>query len=234
MSRLDAAVAARNNAEWCDAVCRSHGIHGTFAADAWTSTTRTPPLYPDAVTLVPHVEVDDLLARIDASAGSSVKDSFASVDLQDRGFGVLFEADWIVRPAGLPPAAPVSDVEWAPVRDEAGLVAWESAWRGDDGPEGVVVPELLGPDVVVLAGRRGNQVVAGAIANAGAGVVGVSNVFTCSTPLDDAWASCLRAVNDAFPRLPVVGYEAGEALATARRHGFEPVGRLRVWVRTQA
>ena len=45
------AAAARNNAELCDLVSRAHGIDGAFASDAWTSPRRTPPFYPDAVTL---------------------------------------------------------------------------------------------------------------------------------------------------------------------------------------
>jgi hypothetical protein len=32
-----------------------------------------------------------------------------------------------------------------------------------------------------------------------------------------------------FPDLAVVGYEHGEDLAIAVRHGFEPIGPLRVW-----
>jgi hypothetical protein len=48
-------MAALNNAEWCDVVCRSHGAQTWFDDDAWTSPTRTPPYYLDAVTLVPDL-----------------------------------------------------------------------------------------------------------------------------------------------------------------------------------
>jgi len=42
-------------AEWCDALCRTHGIAGQFGMDFWSSSRRTPPYYPDAVTLsAPH------------------------------------------------------------------------------------------------------------------------------------------------------------------------------------
>ncbi len=37
------AIAAANNASWCDAMCRTHGIGTQFAGDAWTSSTRSPP-----------------------------------------------------------------------------------------------------------------------------------------------------------------------------------------------
>jgi hypothetical protein len=92
---VTAAAAARNNAELCELVCGA----GWFADGAWTSPVRTPPLYPDAVTLRPGVDPRALLDRVDASPGCSVKDSFADLDLAPFGFTVLFDAEWIVRPA---------------------------------------------------------------------------------------------------------------------------------------
>jgi hypothetical protein len=53
-------MAAANNAEWCDLVCGTHGAQTRFDEDAWTSRTRTPPGYPDAVTLVPDPHINDL------------------------------------------------------------------------------------------------------------------------------------------------------------------------------
>ncbi len=91
------ALAAANNAKWCDVVCGTHGLEPVFGRDAWTSRTRTPPYYPSAVTLVPGLSVPELLARVDRGAGCSIKDSFASLDLTEFGFRVLFEAEWIVR-----------------------------------------------------------------------------------------------------------------------------------------
>jgi hypothetical protein len=90
------ASAARNNAELCALVADT----GTFAADAWTSPTRTPPLYADAVTLVPGVDPEALLARVETGPGCAVKDSYADLDLAPLGFHVLFDAQWICRPAG--------------------------------------------------------------------------------------------------------------------------------------
>jgi hypothetical protein len=228
------ALAARNNAEWCDLVVRSQGLTGArFAADAWTSPVRTPPLYPDAVTLVPNPSVPDLLARIDTSAGCSVKDSFASCDLRPHGFRVLFEAEWIVATSS-PPSS--TEPGWDQVRDAADLVAWERAWRADDGPAGPFGADLLADDrVAVLARWDGGRVVAGAIANRSDTVVGISNFFTepggPSEP-DGGWPGCLALVAALFAGLPVVGYESGAALAAAVRHGFTSAGALRVWTST--
>jgi hypothetical protein len=107
------ARAARNNAELCAAVARSQGVVGVFAGDAWTAGSRTPPLHPDAVTLVPGVDAGSLLARIDGSDGASVKDSFHDLDLAPFGYRVLFDAEWIHRISAAPRGMPASDA--APV-----------------------------------------------------------------------------------------------------------------------
>ena len=111
------AAAARNNADWCDAVCRGHGIRGRFEPECWTSPRRTPERYPDAVTLVAGVAPALILSRIDAGEGCSVKDSFDDVDLGRAGFRQLFRAEWIARLEAPPPAE-----SWSAER-ESGIVA---------------------------------------------------------------------------------------------------------------
>ncbi len=224
-------AAARNNAEWCAAMCRSHGLTGAFGAQSWSAPSRTPLYYPDAVTLVPDTDPAELTARIDTGApGASVKDSFADLDLTGDGFRVLFEARWIHRPAGAP--APASGLRWDVAGDPDALREWAHAWDGGNGDAHLFRPALLDdPSTRVIAGRADDgRVVAGAVASLGGGVVGVSNVFARDGGADAAWPVVLEAVNGLFPALPVVGYEHGDALAAAVRHGFGPVGPLRVWL----
>ncbi|MEV3896605.1 hypothetical protein [Streptomyces anulatus] len=224
-------AAARNNAEWCAAMSRTHGSTGEFGAHAWAAPSRTPLYYPDAVTLVPGAGRAALVSRIDTVApGASVKDSFADLDLTEAGFEVLFEAQWIHRPAGAP--APEPDLSWDVAGDPDALRAWALAWDDGDGNADLFRPELLDdPATFVLAGRSADgRVVAGAVASRSDRVVGISNVFALDGGPDTAWPVVLDAVNKLFPTLPVVGYEQGEDLAAAIRHGFEPVGPLRVWL----
>lgn len=219
------AEAALNNAAWCDAMCRAHGRAGVFGPDAWTSPRRTPPLYPDAVTLSPRADAAGLLAAVDAGPGASVKDSFAALDLRPAGFQVLFEATWIHRPAPVP-APPAGDVSWRAVRDESALRAWEDACFEGEQP-GLFPPALPAePDVVILAGYAGGEVVCGCVLNGtpGGRTAGVSNVF--GDP-DTAWAGAVAQAAALFPGRPLVGYEADPAPAV--RHGFTPGGPLRVW-----
>ncbi|WP_371675811.1 hypothetical protein [Streptomyces sp. NBC_01276] len=233
-------AAARNNAEWVAAVCRD----GAFSGSVWSSARRTPPLYPDAVSLTPEASAQEVVAGIDTgSPGCSVKDSFASLDLAPAGFEVLFEAQWIHRPAG-PAGRPAPGTQWSEVRTAAELDAWEAAWDGA-ASTGLFHADLLARDLVFLAGRSGGRIVAGAVASAGGGVVGVSNLFTvdgahgagsdpdgAAAAVGAAWAAVLEAVAARWPGLPVVGYEQGEDLDAAVRAGFTPIGPLRVWLHT--
>ncbi|MCX5381280.1 hypothetical protein [Streptomyces sp. NBC_00091] len=225
-------AAARNNAEWCADVCRRHA----FSGSVWSSPRRTPPLYPDAVTLTPEASAAEVLGRIDTvSPGCSVKDSFAALDLTPAGFRVLFEAQWIHRPAGAAAPAGATDgrLEWSEVESTGELSAWEAAWDGEEST-GLFHPGLLTEGIVFLAGRDAEGViVAGAVASTGGGVVGVSNLFAVDdADTDEAWAAVLAAVGARWPGLPVVGYEAGDDLAAAVRAGFGPLGPLRVWLHT--
>ncbi|RPF44593.1 hypothetical protein EDD96_1129 [Streptomyces sp. Ag109_G2-6] len=219
-------AAARNNAEWCGAVSRS----GHFRLTVWCSPRRTPPLYPDAVTLTPAASAADVLAGVDTTGpGCSVKDSFASLDLARAGFEVLFEAQWIHRPAGA--AAPAGGgLEWDEVEGPGELELWEAAWSGGEST-GLFHPGLLREGVLFLAGRDGGRIAAGAVLSTGGGVVGVSNVFALhGTDTAAAWSAALGAAARHWPELPLVGYEHGEDLDTAVRAGFTPLGPLRVWL----
>jgi hypothetical protein len=225
-------IAARNNAEWCHIVCRSHGVPGRFDADAWVDPQRTPPYYPDAVTLDPAAVGKRVLARIDTiTPGAYVKDSFANLDLAPFGFEVVHEAEWIIRRPGLAPSTHDTAVRWMPLEAEGELAAWEAAWDAEGAGLGLFVPTLLRePSAQFLGGSVDGSIVAGAIVNRTGDVVGVSNLFTTLDDLDEAWSGCLGYLEDAHPGSAVVGYEAGEALAAAHRQGFGSVGPLRIWL----
>jgi len=226
-----AGLAAANNAEWCDLVCRSHAVQGTLDEQAWTSPTRTPPFYPDAVTLVPDVSIPELLARIDTSVGCSIKDSFASLDLRSFGFSVLFDAEWTVRRAAPVPRTAAGPL-WEVVGDPETFALWEQAWRGNDGPSNVLRVDLLDHDsVVVLAARTDDHVMAGAILLRSPEVVGVSNFFSTHGAVSASWGNCLAHVGELLPGAVLVGYEPLDTLDATRLDEFETAGPLRVWRR---
>ncbi|WP_406120439.1 hypothetical protein [Streptomyces canus] len=222
-------AAARNNAEWCASMSRSHGLAGEFGLQAWAVPSRPPLYYPDAVTLVPETDAAALVDRIDTAApGACVKDSFADLDLTGAGFKVLFDAQWIHRPASAPTTSP--DLAWGVVSSPDMLRTWALAWDDGDGNAGLFRPELLDdPATFVLVGHSADGLVAaGAVASRNDHVVGISNVFAVEGGADRAWPVVLDAVHQLFPTLPVVGYEHGADLHAAVRHGFEAAGPLRV------
>ncbi|MFC0006558.1 hypothetical protein [Micromonospora siamensis] len=210
-------AAARDNADWCAAVCAAHGLTGVVDTDAWSVPRRSPPLYPDAVTLRPGVDPGALLARIDAGPGASVKDSFADLDLHRHGFRVLFAAEWIHRPPVDPPAAPAL----TPVTTAAALARWAAAHGG--GP--AFRPALLAaPRITVLARYAPDgTVTGGAVLTRGPVVTGVSNVFG-----EGVWPAVCGSASSG---VALVGYESGDDLAAAARVGFTAVGPLRIWLR---
>ena len=226
-------AAARNNAEWCDIVCRLHGQAGTYHDGGWTVPKRSPPLYPDAVTLDPSASIDAILAAIDTSSGCSLKDSFACLDLASEGFQVLFEAQWICRDADAPSPEAPAGMRWERVRDPAVLRRWERAWNqyDIDIPPGLFHPSLLDEEaVIVMAGYRDEAIVAGAIANRSATVASLTNVFSTVGDLDAAWCGSLAALASLVGDLPLVGYERGDDLEAAQRYGFALLAPLRVWI----
>ena len=227
-------TAARNNAEWCDIVCRLHGQAGTYHDGGWTVPKRSPPLYPDAVTLDPAASIDAILAAIDTSPGCSLKDSFACLNLESEGFGVLFEAQWICRAADAPSPEAPAGMRWERVRDPAVLRRWERAWNQYEIPipAGLFHPSLLDEDaVIVMAGYQDEAIVAGAIANRSATVASVTNVFSAVGDLDAAWCGSLAALAALVGDVPLVGYERGDDLEAARRFGFALLGPLHVWIK---
>jgi hypothetical protein len=221
--------AARENAEWCDAMCRAHGSPGTFTPMSWTNPGRTPPYYPDAVSLVPEATWADLRDGVEGKQSASVKDSFATI--RPPGWDLLFEAEWIYRPAlAVDPSGEGGTVDpaviWDVVRGPGTLREWERAHFPGESLE--LFPAELLSEVTVLAGRVDGDLVCGSLLHDSGGVTGVSNLFASGCDLDTAWAGTVATAAGLFPDRPLVGYESDPAPAC--RHGFTTIGPLRVWV----
>jgi hypothetical protein len=232
--------AARNNAELCDAVCRAHGNPGEFHDDIWLNRHQVPRFYPNAGTLTqPSSQQLDLIDELIAArlpSGWALKDSFAMLDLESRGFRMLFDAEWIYLPRSRIEeiASARTSARWEIVRNDLTLAEWESAWTrsaGDTSRDRIFLPSLLdNKDVAVFAGFHDGHIVAGAIANRSDGVVGWSNFFAPAPEMLDHAVASLATIARIFPGLPIVGYEHGDDLRNAHSLGFESIGPLRVWI----
>jgi hypothetical protein len=220
--------AVRENAAWCDLVCRLHRFTPQGDARLWWSARRTPDLVPDAVTLVPDLPVLDVLGRITDSFGASVKDSFATLDLTDQGWTVLFDATWVARPPKMGGDDEVASA-FAIVREKLAFAAWCRAWGG---PAGVLPTGLRRAPGVTVLGREGHDgFTDGAIVHrteiGGTAVAGLWNAF-------GAWGDVADAASHRHPEAWIVGYERGAALDASLAAGFTAVGPLRVWNRNLA
>ncbi|MCU1536711.1 MAG: hypothetical protein JWP82_1062 [Humibacillus sp.] len=242
-------LAARNNALWCDVVARSHGVTGVLDELGWTSPTRTPPYYPDAVTLSPDAEEYDLLARVDDSDGCSVKDSWGRLDLSLEDFARIVVGEWV----WLDPQTPLADAigsadsadsaatrRWSRVTSAEGMSAWVAAWSTDPEAAGILRASLLDePGVHVLAASSPDDaddagdaaVVAGAILHVTGEVAGLGNLFARDGDSNRVWREAAATARDIAPGLPLVGWEAGVGLEAALAAGCEAVGALTVWLK---
>lgn len=223
-------IAARNNADWCVTVWRSHGLPVRRVPGMVFCPAPTPTFYPNAVTVSRDADpraLAEFIGELSDMADLpefSVKDSFAALDLATQGFEPLFDAQWI---HGTPrPPFRKPDLRWDVVRTDAALSAWEHAWNAfNPAGERIFRPSLLGdPRIRLAGGMDGDNVMrAGGIGYEAAGAVGLGNVF------GDV-ADFLRMAPVIYSRTSnLVGYERGDALKEMEYHGFSAIGPLRVW-----
>jgi len=204
----------------------------------WINRERVPRFYPNAQTLTaPGARQVGLIRELIVQLPSAwaVKDSFASLDLAPLGFTLLFDAQWIVLPQEKASMLESGELRWEIVRSEDFLAEWERAWcdaNGDTNTARVFLPVLLEKaDVAIVAGFRGDRIVAGAIGNRSEEVVGWSNFFAGHGVDTRTCASgSIAALARFFPDAAMVGYEEGDMLRLARSLGFESLGPLRVWL----
>ena len=230
-----ARICAANNVDLYECVFRAHGLDDERTASHWQSSAEAPPYYSNFVTLAPEAAQEQLAAvdRLDSAIGRSftLKDAFAALPLAERGFTLLFEAQWIWLEVSATPVAP--EPGWERISAPRELALWEDAWNGTS-PAGMRIfpPSTLADADVGFFGKQQNgHYVAGCIANRSHDCVGFSNFFAPSESKVDCMTSAVSAVAGFGGGLPVVGYERGEDLEMALAAGFQSVGRLRVWVR---
>jgi hypothetical protein len=238
-AQYEPTICTSNSAEWCDRVCRAHGVPGTFTPEIWFQPRIGPPYYSNAIILTRSglTEQYAAIAQLEEALpqGFSVKDAFASLDLTKSGFHVLFDAEWLWSEP-----LPVARLDnrsssWFQIEAEHELIRWESAWAasGSLAASPVFLPTLLTDSSLAFFGaQRDGQIVAGCIANRSrAGVVGFSNFFAPDSGRDRYRREAVALVTNFAKGNPLVGYDRGAELEGLRALGFRCVGPLRVWVR---
>jgi hypothetical protein len=243
MADSQVGLAVLNNALWYEALFRAHRVPGEMLGRVWLSRSIPPPLHSNLVVVSELATEDQVLGHIrdlmkrPLAPHWTVKDSFSNLDLAPLGFCVMFEASWIGLASGKPAArGALPGTRWTRVSSPAEAAGWEAAWRSHSNNAHTGLPQFpaalfVNPEFAFFIGSEGRSVIAGGVAHRAGDVVGLSNVFVHAGEPADAWAGLLRCSNDAFPGLPMVGYERGDDLESAITVGFEPIGPLRVWQR---
>ncbi len=205
-------MAVENNIIWCGIVCDTHGISQTSREHVWGLLSKAPAYYPDIITLNKNVTVKEVNDFIGNKEISSIKDSYANLDMVSHGFKILFEAEWIyhAQVIGLEPIQTL----WREITTEKDLLRWSFA----NGTETVIKSDLLQRNDVKIFMHEDDGEISGFIANLGANAIGISNVFsTC--------------ISTEFPGFPIVGYEQNNDLTAALLSGWTSIGPLRVWIK---
>ncbi len=232
----EVALCVANSLGWYEAVFRTHGLSGTVTDGLWACRGKVPPYYSNALTVAPGWTATRAKALLDLASDLgrpfSVKDSFATMDLDAGNVRELFSAEWmLLDPSTEPPAAEPRAAEWRRVTGEVELERWETAWRENGSPtdKPVFLPALLtDTDVALFAAYRDGRIVGGCVANRTPGAVGLSNVFAEDDETESVAAGAIAETVRFAPGMPVVGYERGDELARFVRLGFRPVGPLRI------
>lgn len=218
---LRAAVDA--SLSWYNALCAVHGVPCGIEDDVWCAYSTPPPLHSAAKTVEPGARPDRALAGI--AGDGSIADSFGAFDLTGEGYRLLFEAQWIHRPAPILTSRLLPD-GWSSLGTASELRAWTS--RHDT--EAVLLPALLQRSAFRVIGKRHDDGYgAGAVLHLCTGIVEITNVWSTSERLD--WTDLVGAATALFPGRALVGYAHGAALQDASAAGFVTLGPQRVWIR---
>jgi hypothetical protein len=215
-------MAARNSVDWYAMMWDLRGLR--YVRDAFGfRTIDPPPPYHGWVTLASlDAPIPNIVAPFAGLDGFGVKDAFAAHDLSGFGLAKLFEASWIWHA----PDAQADTQDWEQITTPDALDAWEDAWSvtSPTAYRQFPVATLARTDVRIWGRRAGDGYDAGAIGNLSANCVGLSNCFG-SNMHSAATALCAEFGS----RLPLVGYDCGDALAEAQANGWEVTGPLTVW-----
>ena len=192
-----------------------------------------PHLLPNLITLSPDARVQAAIRVLNDRMGPGwgIKDSFACLDLEQKGFQVVLAGSWYGREgsaqsaAGLPAVSPSGA---SVVTSASELSQWLAAWDGGES-DGVPMfpPSLLEEEAIAFIHRiEDGTSVAGLVANLSDEVVGISNLFGDGAAL----GACIDQAQGFADGRAVVGYGAPDEFEVLQPFGFSRLGPVRVWI----
>lgn len=226
-------LAVVNNAKWCDLVCRSHDKKGVSSSDVWFLEQPAPMYYPNLISKVPGVDIRPCLTLLKTKNLPmywGIKDSYAEWDLSEQGFQPFIEADWFWREPVV--VVDTSEKGWDIVRSQSQFECWQENWSDLQSHQRPLKFSLLNnASVCFLLQSRDDGSYAGFVAFRSEQVIGLSNLFGELSKEDLLPGLAVLARH--FGDLPLVGYESEERYALMQECDFEPIGALRIWLKTE-
>ncbi|TQR21679.1 hypothetical protein [Psychrobacillus vulpis] len=217
------ALAVKNNAEWCEIISLLHRCQTRVENNLWGLDKKAPTYYPDVITLNNDVTNYELLNFIKGTQAEFIKDSYASLKLDEEKFKALFEASWIYYDNSKIVSS--SKNSYRKIQSIEELLNWNTAAELD----GIIQPDILSNTCVSIYANEGEVITAGFIVNISGDTIGVSNVFSTKEDSDSIWTDIVVTINQNHFADHIVGYESNEALIKALNADWERIGKLKVW-----
>jgi ribosomal protein S18 acetylase RimI-like enzyme len=232
------ALCAHAAAGWHTSWLEALGLRCTTDSETWRALDPPPHIYFSAITLSPETPAEAVSA-----AAASVCDSWQVIDLEPFGF-----KDWRREPWFLCAASPAAGPEPAPELEVVRVTTAEDVQeleavsvRGFENNEDATIapgtfhpPSILDdPRMVLWLGRVDGRAVAAAMSYRTDDAVGIFGVTTIPSMRRRGYGRALtRAAMLPESGLPSILAPSPEGEQVYRRLGFQPVGALRIWSRS--
>jgi hypothetical protein len=232
--------AITNNNDLYRAIFEQYQIKSEKNGFVWYCLEETPPLYSNLVTISENWQPDEIFRQIDFNFEKenwsewSIKDSFAVLDLTEFGFSKLFDANWIyLESDSFVPIIQTEKLHYEIIEDEQTLSKWKLAWDTDEKlGDKIFNPKLLSKnDVFFIAGFEKGNLVNGCLVNKTEDVFGISNFFAPNENIN-YWSQIISFIFDSKGQLDIVGYERNDLSKQLNNIGFEEIGNLKVWLKS--
>lgn len=230
------ALCADVDARWHSAWLTALGVPWERDADAWRALAPPHVIYFAAITLRPETDVD---AVVDAPG--SICDNWQVLDLARHGHTIYRQEPWFYRPPGHAIGSAPSELELLRVRSADDVAEFEQvSVRGFENEDatverGTIHPAsiLEDPAMAIFLGRVDGQAVAASMGYRTETAVGVFGVTTVASARRRGYATALtRAAMLPESGLPAVLAPSKGAESMYRKLGFEAVGALTIWSKT--
>ncbi|WP_339254320.1 hypothetical protein NSQ43_07245 [Sporosarcina sp. FSL W8-0480] len=87
---INVVQAVENNIAWCKLICEAYRKRSYTTGKVWALITEAPTYYPELIIMNRTTKDTDILEFLKLNYISSVKDSFAALDLSSYGYQMLY------------------------------------------------------------------------------------------------------------------------------------------------